>query len=243
MKHRPARSAVPLAAVAAGAWLLAWGAGTVLPAQSPVKSSGFINAGAPYPQCHASTVVETSTRELVAAWFGGTREGAQDVGIWVARREDGRWLEAVEVANGRQPDGTRQPTWNPVLFQAPKGPLLLFFKAGPSPRQWWGMVTASSDGGRTWGLPERLPGDVLRADQEQAGRSRRRHVGVPVEHRARALGMARQVRTDPRREAGVAESSAQSTVARRSKQSSRRSSCTPPAGSRRCAGRATAYWR
>ncbi|HET9798648.1 MAG TPA: hypothetical protein VFP90_11685, partial [Gemmatimonadaceae bacterium] len=34
----------------------------------------FIYEHAPYPSAHASTIVETTSHELVAAWFGGTRE-------------------------------------------------------------------------------------------------------------------------------------------------------------------------
>jgi predicted neuraminidase len=59
-----------------------------------------------------------------------------------------------------QPDGSRQPTWNPVLFQPKDGPLMLFYKVGPNPREWWGMVKTSDDGGRTWGEATRL-GDGL----------------------------------------------------------------------------------
>ena len=40
---------------------------------------------------------------------------------------------------------TRHPTWNPVLFQPRGGPLMLFYKVGPSPREWWGMVITSTD--------------------------------------------------------------------------------------------------
>ena len=77
----------------------------------------FIYETGPYPSVHASTIVETPAHELVAAWFGGTRERAPDVGIWVSRREKNGWTTSVEAANGVQPDGTRYPTWNPVLFQ------------------------------------------------------------------------------------------------------------------------------
>jgi len=64
----------------------------------------------------------------------------------------------VQVADGIQPDGkTRFPCWNPVLFQPTRGPLLLFFKVGPSPEAWWGMLMASTDAGRTWSQPRRLP--------------------------------------------------------------------------------------
>ncbi len=121
----------------------------------------FLNEHAPYPECHASTIVETTQHELVAAWFGGTKERNPDVGIWVTRHEDGRWLPAVEVANGIQPSGPRLPTWNPVLFQAPGGPLFLFYKVGPSPSQWWGMVKTSTDAGKTWSEARRLPDKIL----------------------------------------------------------------------------------
>lgn len=116
----------------------------------------FIYLVAPYPECHASTIAETPAG-LVAAWFGGTRERHPDVGIWVSRYENGRWTPSVEVANGVQNDTLRYPTWNPVLYQIPGGDLLLFYKVGPSPQTWWGMLTSSSDNGRTWKKPEALP--------------------------------------------------------------------------------------
>lgn len=122
----------------------------------------FIYEKASYPQCHASTIVETAAGGLVAAWFGGTREKHPDVGIWVSRRESGRWTPSVEVANGVQADGSRHPTWNPVLFQ-PRGnaPLQLYYKVGPSPQTWWGELKTSTDGGRTWSAARRLPAGIL----------------------------------------------------------------------------------
>jgi predicted neuraminidase len=133
----------------------------VKPGSSAIRASGFVYETAPYPQCHASTIVETRDGVLAAAWFGGTRERHPDVGIWFARYEKGKWSEGVEVANGIQPDGNRLPTWNPVLFQAPDGPLVLFYKVGPSPSKWWGMKISSNDNGRTWSAPERLPDGIL----------------------------------------------------------------------------------
>lgn len=129
-------------------------------AQLEIVSSGFIYERAPFPSAHASTIVET-TDGLVAAWFGGTAEKNPDVGIWVARHGADGWTAPVEVANGVQPGGTRHPTWNPVLFEPAGGPLLLFYKVGPSPRDWWGMVMASADRGRTWTPPARLPEGML----------------------------------------------------------------------------------
>ncbi len=124
--------------------------------------SEFIYQDAPYPACHASTIAETGDG-LVAAWFGGTHERHSDVGIWVSRQEEGsaEWSEPVEVANGVTDSATRFPTWNPVLFQPKGGPLLLFYKVGPTPQNWWGMLKRSTDQGRTWGEAKRLPDGIL----------------------------------------------------------------------------------
>jgi predicted neuraminidase len=120
----------------------------------------FIYEKAPFPSCHASTLAETKS-SLVAAWFGGKGEGRSDVGIWFSRHDGQTWSVPREVANGLQPDGKRHPCWNPVLFQPKQGPLQLFYKVGPSPTNWWGMVITSTDAGQTWSPPQRLPGKVL----------------------------------------------------------------------------------
>jgi predicted neuraminidase len=131
------------------------------PAASPaIVTSEFVFERAPFPSAHASTIVETRDG-LVAAWFGGTKERDPDVGIWVSRHDGTRWSVPVEVANGVQPDGTRHPCWNPVLFQPSSGPLLLFYKVGPSPSAWWGLLRSSADNGRTWSAPVKLPEGIL----------------------------------------------------------------------------------
>jgi predicted neuraminidase len=122
--------------------------------------SDFVFETAPFPSAHASTIVETQ-EQLVVAWFGGTREGASDVGIWLSRREKNGWTSPIEVANGKQADGTRYPCWNPVLFALSDNVLMLFYKVGPSPQAWWGMVQTSQDAGRTWPTARRLPDGVL----------------------------------------------------------------------------------
>jgi predicted neuraminidase len=92
----------------------------------------------------------------VAAWFGGSHEKHKDVGIRVSRHLDGKWSAPVEVVNGVQSSSKRYPCWNPVLFQPKDGPLLLFYKVGPSPSTWWGMLTTSNDHGKTWSWPTKL---------------------------------------------------------------------------------------
>lgn len=136
----------------------------VLAADQPSERAGvvlseFLYESAPYPSCHASTIVEVPGG-LVAAWFGGTAERNPDVGIWVARHDGKAWSTPVEVLRGEE-DGKRLPCWNPVLFQPSSGPLLLFSKIGPDPRHWWGVMQSSSDGGRTWSAAKRLPDPAL----------------------------------------------------------------------------------
>lgn len=138
---------------------------TAADAPGLIKSE-FIYDTAPFPSCHASTIVETASGGLVVAWFGGTAEKDPDVGIWVSRLENGKWSRPEEVANGiqfRKADGAivRHPTWNPVLFQPKTGALMLFYKAGPSPQTWWGMLTTSNDGGKSWEQPRRLPEGIF----------------------------------------------------------------------------------
>lgn len=124
-----------------------------------IISRGFVAGDLPTASCHASTIAETKPGGFLVAWFGGTAEGKPDVGIWTSRLENGSWSKPVEVATGEQPDGTRWPCWNPVLFQKPGGHLLLFYKVGRSPATWWGLVHSSADGGRTWSKPVRLSRD------------------------------------------------------------------------------------
>jgi len=146
-----------------------------LAAAGPVDSPGVVKAEflyekASFPSCHASTIVEAGG-PLVAAWFGGTAEGRPDVGIWLSRHDGQAWSPPAEVASGegsvggvslpRESPAKRFPCWNPVLFQPKSGPLLLFYKVGPKPSAWWGMMMASDDGGKTWSKPARLPDGIL----------------------------------------------------------------------------------
>jgi predicted neuraminidase len=133
---------------------------TALGADPALLKQEFIYDSGPYPQIHATTIVEAPTG-LVSAWFGGTHEKNPDVCIWVSRSVDGKWTESVETANGVQSDGTRHPTWNPVLFQPKDAPLMLFYKVGPTPEQWWGELKTSEDGGKTWSAARRLPEGIL----------------------------------------------------------------------------------
>ena len=116
----------------------------------------FIYDSASFPSCHASTIAETPGG-LVVAFFGGTAERNPDVCIYVCRKQNNKWTKPLEVANGVINDTLRYPTWNPVLYQIPGGDLLLFYKVGPHPSSWQGMITRSKDNGVSWSKPDSLP--------------------------------------------------------------------------------------
>jgi predicted neuraminidase len=134
---------------------------TLLPAAQPgfVKEE-FLYETAPFPSCHSATLAETGDG-LIASFFGGTHERHPDVCIYVSRLVNGKWTPPAEVANGVGFTTNRLPTWNPVLFQPRTGPLMLFYKVGPSPSTWWGMLMTSADAGKTWSSPRRLPEGIL----------------------------------------------------------------------------------
>lgn len=99
----------------------------------------------PFASCHASTLVLLPDGSVLAAWFGGSKEGADDVAIWCARREGGRWSTPLRVS---ELEGV--PHWNPVLFQADGGPIHLYYKVGRTIPAWQTWVRTSKDGSHTW---------------------------------------------------------------------------------------------
>ena len=58
--------------------------------QSPSKKAivleEFVFTESPTRDCHASSLLELANGDLLCTWFGGTREGAPDVNIWLARK-------------------------------------------------------------------------------------------------------------------------------------------------------------
>lgn len=122
--------------------------------------SGFIYESAPFPSCHASTLIETP-EGILAAWFGGTYERHPDVNIYTSLRKNGSWSTPQEAANGIENKDFRNPTWNPVLHRKVDGELVLFYKEGPNPREWWGLYKTSDDGGKSWSKAIQTPPGFL----------------------------------------------------------------------------------
>ena len=52
----------------------------------------------PFPECHSSTIIHLKNGEFIAAWFGGTKEKDDNVGIWMAKGKPGHWGKTFEVA-------------------------------------------------------------------------------------------------------------------------------------------------
>ncbi len=132
-----------------------------IPKSCKIITSEYIFEDAPFKQCHASTIIELKDGSMMAAWFGGSHESNKDVEVWVSDKKAGSWTAPRSIANGIINDSLRYACWNPVLFRNPNGLLSLYYKVGPNPREWWGMVIHSSDEGKSWSTPEKLPDGIL----------------------------------------------------------------------------------
>jgi len=115
------------------------------------------SAGGP-SAVHASTIVRCTDGRLLAAFFGGSREGAGDVAIWISSRSrwGGPWSAPAVLAKVSD-----EAHWNPVLFLAPDARTLwLHFKVGDHIPTWRTYAMRSSDCGRSWSdAREVVPGD------------------------------------------------------------------------------------
>lgn len=116
-----------------------------------LASNLIFNEDRPFLQAHASTLVRTNDGHFLAAWFGGTHEKHDDVGIWLSKGTPDSWSFPVEVAKIRQ-----DPHWNPVLYKEPSGKIILYFKVGRTIDDWETWFITSDDNGRTWTEPAEL---------------------------------------------------------------------------------------
>ena len=130
---------------------------------SSIVTDEFLYTKATFPECHSATIAETTKGDLVATYFGGTKERNPDVCIWVSRKVKGskEWTKPQMVADGIINDTLRKACWNPVVYQIPQGDLVIYFKIGSNVSDWSGWMVRSKDGGKTWSKRKPLQKDFL----------------------------------------------------------------------------------
>lgn len=105
----------------------------------------------PFASCHSSSLIFLPNGDICATWFGGSREGAEDVAIWFSKRRKKKWSYPVKVV-----DQEGIPHWNPVLFRNVDGSIILYYKIGFRISEWITMFVTSYDNGGTWSKPKEL---------------------------------------------------------------------------------------
>jgi predicted neuraminidase len=117
----------------------------------------------PTPSAHASSIAMMPDGSLRIAWFGGAREGAGDVGIWMAEvspagRVGEHWLALARKDLEARLSRVIRIIGNPVVWCDPRGVLRLWV-VSVSYGGWSGSsvnALESRDGGRSWENPRRL---------------------------------------------------------------------------------------
>lgn len=150
-------------------------------ADHEVVVNEFLYENASFPECHSATMTELPNGDLVATYFGGTKERNPDCCIWVSRKAKGakEWSKPILAAHGKMPfeemgltreeilkekqngeitlRDSRKAAWNPVIFYNKANKQLeIYFKLGINPRDWEGWIVRSKDGGKTWSKREKL---------------------------------------------------------------------------------------
>lgn len=134
------------------------------PADTPYFSESWVSPLAHVPAAHSSALCALPGGELLATWYGGTREGAADVAVYTARRAPGAaaWSQP-QVAVDRtiaqdELDRVIKKVGNAVIFPDHSGTLWMVY-VSVSVGGWSGSalnVKTSADNGRTWGPSRRL---------------------------------------------------------------------------------------
>jgi predicted neuraminidase len=94
---------------------------------------------------HATSLLRYAKDQILLTWFGGSKEGNDDVKIYLSSYENNHWSEPYVLEDGK--DTTH---WNPVLFSPSEKNILLFYKVGSKICSWKTYVCESIDGGKTF---------------------------------------------------------------------------------------------
>jgi len=131
----------------------------------PFMVAEFINPDPGKGMVHVGSICQLPDGKLIAAWYGGTREGAKDVAIFFAIKDPGhltRWSKPKRVVDrisaSRELYRYIKKVGNPIIF-AGSGDHLCLIYVTISAGGWSGSslnVKASSDAGATWNNSRRL---------------------------------------------------------------------------------------
>ena len=132
--------------------------------KAPVFKAEFLNPEGQPPSVHAGSLTRLANGDLLAAWFGGSREGAADVAIYTARFDSGEKEWSVPVAVTDRQRSSRElgryvrKLGNPVIYTDQQGRAWLYYVT-VSLGGWAGSsisVKVSDNGGRRWSRATRL---------------------------------------------------------------------------------------
>ncbi|MBR2017198.1 MAG: family 78 glycoside hydrolase catalytic domain [Prevotella sp.] len=110
-----------------------------------IVEDNFLYETTSFPQCHAGTILELPNGDLLASYFGGTRERNPDVCIWVSRKakDSDKWDEPVLAADGvfelDTPDALLAGI-NDSTTEASAGPILPYHKGILKRKACWNPV-------------------------------------------------------------------------------------------------------
>jgi predicted neuraminidase len=132
--------------------------------QTPVFRQAWVSPVGHTPSAHSCATCVLPGGDLLAVWFGGTREGASDVALFTARYDvkNAAWLPpvmAMDRHTAQRELGRRIKTiGNAVVFPDRDGTLWLVY-VSVTVGGWSGSalnVRSSTDQGRTWSESRRL---------------------------------------------------------------------------------------
>lgn len=116
------------------------------------------------PEVHSATAIELENNDIMAFWYGGTREGHKDVAIYqnTWSNANKKWgQEKAILTRTATRDGTSRyirKLGNPVVTRATDNSIWLFY-VSVSVGGWAGSainLSRSYDEGQSWSKPERL---------------------------------------------------------------------------------------